>query len=173
MQVGEHTYGSEFVTIKQWTRNDTVVAGKFCSLSSDIKIVIDGNHNVNTFSSFPFRERLGWEECPPGNWGKETPTIGNDVWISDDVVIYSGCHIGDGAVIAGQSVITTSVPPYAIVAGNPARIIKYRFPPEIIRELLCHKWWDLPLEVIRSQLIPYMHDIHALLRELRQINAEL
>ena len=116
MQLSDHSYGTPIV--RQWNRNDTVKVGKLCSLASNIKIVIDGNHNIQDFSSFPFRVRLGWLECPFNNWGKETPTIGNDVWIGDDVVIYSGCHIGDGAVIAGQSVVTKSVPPYAVVRAQ-------------------------------------------------------
>lgn len=67
--------------------------------------------------------------------------IGNDVWIGDNVVILKG-KIGDGAVIGAGAVVTRDVPPYAIVAGNPARVIKYRFDDETIRKLLKEKWWD-------------------------------
>lgn len=169
MELGHHSYGSAL--IRQWTRCDTVKVGKYCSIAGGVKIYIDGNHRMDTFSTFPFRERLGWHECPPNNWGKETPTIGNDVWIGDDVVMYSGVHIGDGAVIAGQSVVTKSVPPYAVVAGNPARIVKYRFDDETIKKFLEYKWWDLPDVVIREKLIPINNNIPALIETLKEIRS--
>jgi acetyltransferase-like isoleucine patch superfamily enzyme len=101
MELGEHSYGS--ATFHQWTRNDKVKTGKFCSLAQNIQIFIGGNHRYDTFSTFPFRGRFGWDECELNYWGKSTPIIGNDVWIGNDVV-------------AGQSVVTKNVPPYAIVA---------------------------------------------------------
>src|SRR6185312_6866720 len=70
------------------------------------------------------------------------PVIGNDVWIGQDVSLNRGVTIGDGAVVAGFSVVTRDVPPYAIVGGNPAKIIKYRFPEETINALLESRWWD-------------------------------
>jgi len=169
MELGCHSYGSAIV--EQWTRRDIVKVGKYCSIASGVKIYIDGNHRMDTFSTFPFRERLGWNECPPNNWGKETPTIGNDVWIGADVIMYSGVHVGDGAVIAGQSVVTKSVPPYAVVAGNPARIVKYRFDDETIRKFLEYKWWDLPDPVIRDKLIPIHDNIPALIEMLAKIRS--
>jgi acetyltransferase-like isoleucine patch superfamily enzyme len=79
---------------------------------------------MDTFSTYPFQTLFN--DAPVNVWGKETPTVGHDVWIASDVVIYSGVHIGDGAVIGGNSVVTKPVPPYAIVAGNPAKIIGSR-----------------------------------------------
>ena len=121
--------------------------------------------------TFPFREIFKWDEIPAGNYGKETPTVGNDVWIASDATIYSGVHIGDGAVNGGQSVVTKSVPPYAIVAGNPARIVKYRFTEDIIKELLELKWWDLPLEVIREKLIPKFDNMEEFIIELKKLRS--
>jgi acetyltransferase-like isoleucine patch superfamily enzyme len=153
MQLGEHSYSGN-VQVNQWIRNDKVVTGKFCSLGTNIKFIIDGNHKIDRFSTYPFYERFKWDNTSSIVWGKETPTIGNDVWIASDVVVYSGVHIGDGAVIAGESVVTKSVPAYAVVAGNPARVVKYRFEPNIIEKLLKYKWWNLPLEVIKEKIIP-------------------
>ena len=156
--MGLHSYGDP--KIRVWSRKDAVVTvGKYCSIADNVRFVIDGNHSLTLFSTFPFLERLGWKEYVPGNYGKENPTIGNDVWIGSDVVIYSGVHIGDGAVVAGQSVVTKSVPPYAVVAGNPAVIKKYRFDQFIIGTLLTNKWWDLSEEVIREKIIPHAQNI--------------
>ena len=72
-------------------------------------------------------------------------TIGNDVWVGHHVVIMGGVTIGDGAVIGAGAIVTKDVPPYAIVAGVPAKVLRYRFPPHIIDRLLAVKWWDLPI----------------------------
>lgn len=169
-KLDKHTYAGANNVIQVWTTPNVVVKiGKYCSLASNIRFVIDGNHKWQTFSTFPFRERFGWSECPQGNYGKEIPTVGNDVWIGNDAVIYSGCHIGDGAIVAGQSVVTKSVPPYAIVAGNPARVVKYRFEPEVIEKLLKYKWWDLDETIIREKLIPVIEDINEVCKVLEDI----
>lgn len=171
LQLGEHSYGS--ATVRAWHRSrDVVRVGRFCSLADHVTFIVDGNHRIDTLSSFPFRERLGWTECSPNVWGKETPSVGNDVWIASGATIYSGVHIGDGAVVAGQSIVTKSVPPYAVVAGNPARVVKYRFPPDVIEQLLALRWWDLPLHTIRERLAPHMDgDIRVVIDVLRQIRS--
>ncbi len=79
--------------------------------------------------------------------------IGNDVWIGKNVVIIDGINVGDGAVIGANATVIHDVPPYAVVAGSPARIIKYRFEPEIIERLLALKWWNLPQQMLQD--LPY------------------
>jgi acetyltransferase-like isoleucine patch superfamily enzyme len=172
LRLGNHSYVAGNPIIRAWNRQDVVIIlGKFCSLAENITFVIDGNHRMDTFSTYPFRERFGWSEAPINTWGKETPVIGNDVWIGNNVTIYSGVTIGDGAVVAGQSVVTKPVPPYAVVAGNPARIVKYRFPPEVIEQLLQLKWWDLPDDVIRNKIIPVMNNIQSVIEVLHEIRS--
>jgi acetyltransferase-like isoleucine patch superfamily enzyme len=170
---GKHTYfPNGGLRIKVYTRKDVIVEiGNFCSLANNITFYIDGNHTYETFSTYPFN-RI-WNEVELNNYGKENPKIGNDVWIGDDVTIYSGVNIGDGAIVAGKSVVTKSVPPYAIVAGNPARIKKYRFDENIIKILLETKWWDLPDEIIRHELLPHINDINKFIEEIKKIRNKL
>lgn len=166
-QRGRHSYGE--IDVKVWERHGEVVkGGNFCSIGPGVKVYIDGNHRIDTFSTFPFHifpstpNRKDWMP-----WGKETPTIGNDVWIGADVLILSGASIGDGAVVAARSVVTKPVPPYAVVAGNPARVVKYRFDEATIRDLLALKWWDLPDDVILRELVPLGTNIPAVVERLK------
>jgi len=167
LKLGDHSYGNASVHFN--LDGPEVECGKFCSLASGINIFVTANHKHTSFSTYPFRELFGWNECPPNAYSKGTPTIGNDVWIGNSVTIYSGVHIGDGAVVAGNSVVARDVPPYSIVAGNPAVVKKYRFDPETIDQLLQLKWWDLPLDVIRAKLIPHIDDIPKFLVALEEI----
>jgi hypothetical protein len=120
-------------------------------------------------STYPWRSIF--PDYPANNWGKETPVIGNDVWIGSRVTMYSGVTVGDGAIIAGDSVVTKPVPPYAVVAGNPARVVKYRFDPETIKVFLETRWWDLPEDVIGRELLPFHGEVHKALERLKQIRA--
>ena len=170
-QKGRHSYGE--IVVKTWERcGEVVKGGNFCSVGPNVMVYIDGNHKIDTFSSFPFhifsstRNRHDW--LP---WGKSTPTIGNDVWIGADALILSGASIGDGAVIAARAVVTKPVPPYAIVAGNPARVVKYRFDEATIKEFLELKWWDLPDEVIHRDIVPLGSNISAVLQKLKEIRS--
>lgn len=79
-------------------------------------------------------------------------TVGNDVWIASDVLIVGGIKIGDGAVVASGSVVTNDVPPYAIVGGVPAKVIKYRFEPQKIEKLCDMKWWKKDTEWIKQNI---------------------
>lgn len=127
--------------------------GRYCSVGPGVDIG-HGNHPTTFLSSHPFQYGASgfgyWEGFKKFNHGstvlpkdtvKSAPIIGNDVWIGAKVTINRGVTIGDGAVIAAGSVVTKDVPPYAIVGGVPAKVIKMRFPDEIIEELLELKWW--------------------------------
>jgi acetyltransferase-like isoleucine patch superfamily enzyme len=160
---GRHSYGDIHLHI--WSQPNVVVeSGAFCSFGPNIRMMIDGNHPTDTFSSYPFKRIF--PDVDANNFGKTIPKIGNDVWIGSDVTIYSGVTIGDGAVIAGQSVVTKFVPPYAVVAGNPARVVKYRFDEQTIQDLLEVKWWELPDSFIRT-LIDVNKDIPEVIRRCR------
>ena len=102
-------------------------------------------------------------------WQSEPIHIGNDVWIGDEVFVKNGVTIGDGAVLGARSVVTKDVPPYAIVAGVPAKIIRYRFDEPTRQELLRLKWWELDDDIIRQ--IPY-DNISAALQFLREVRGK-
>ena len=170
-ELGPYSYGDKPIGFGDWGRDGVIRTGKFCSIGGCLNFMVNGNHRIGGFTTYPLHI-LG---CPTNTHptGKSLPTIGNDVWIGMWVTIYSGVDIGDGAVIAGNSVVTKSVPPYAVVAGNPARVVKYRFPPETIEKLLKYKWWDFPLDAIRGRLAPRFENMEETLAEMERIYYEL
>ena len=105
-----------------------VLIGNYCSLAHRITFELGTNHDYHKVSSYPFTIRvhpdLNAMELPPNKQNKYQILIGNDVWIGCDVMLFGGVRVGNGAVIAANSVVTKDVPPYAVVAGNPAKIIK-------------------------------------------------
>lgn len=126
--------------------------GKYCAVSWDTTInAISHPHNHLTMSAFPYVPYVG-------NFVKERKQtyqkviIKNDVWIGANSVIMPGISIGNGAIIGAGAVVTKDVPDYAIVVGVPAKVIKYRFSPEIIEQLLLLKWWDLNPELIKKNI---------------------
>lgn len=164
--VGDFSYysGTDFesrVTHHYDFIGDKLIIGKFCQIGEGAEFIMNGaNHRMNTVTTFPFYIFEGWEQdAPPLS---ELPikgdtVIGNDVWIGQNAVIMPGVHIADGAIIGANSVVASDVPPYTIVAGNPARIVRRRFDDELTALLLELKWWDRDIEEINS-LIPLLSD---------------
>lgn len=125
--------------------------GRYCSISWSVSVMA-GDHPISFVSSHPFTYRDYFEKRIKQDFGNAVPIgdfnpdrgplkIGNDVWIGQNVLLRPGLTIGDGAVVAAGSVVVKDVPPYAIVGGNPAKVIKYRFSPEIIEKLIASQWW--------------------------------
>jgi len=119
--------------------------GKFCSIGHGSFIGLWEHNTYVTTHSFYLYETSGGFVKGYKNYDRDSEwtEIGNDVWVGANAVILKGVKIGDGAIIGGGSVVTKDVPPYAIVVGNPARVIRYRFSPEDIDFLLRLRWWDL------------------------------
>ncbi len=153
ISVGQHTYGSPMV--RWWGESANLSIGKYCSIADDVEIFLGGNHRTDWVSTYPFPVFRQWPEARkitghPGTRGDVK--IGNDVWLGAGCVILSGVAIGNGAVIGCRSVVTRNVPDYAIVAGNPATIIRMRFSPEQIDRLVESAWWNWPPCRIRKSL---------------------
>ncbi len=125
--------------------------GKFCSIARETTIGVS-DHNYRWVTTHPIiiDPEYGIVKDPVEEPQKPAPIIGNDVWVGMGAFIMRGVSIGDGAVVAANSVVTRDVAPYSIVGGNPARHIKFRFPPEIVAALLEIRWWDWSDEKIRK-----------------------
>jgi len=163
VSVGQHTYGIQEITFLLYRDDDRVEIGKYCSIAYGVTIVASGEHNFRAVANFPFRARfLG--DAEKDTYSKGRVRIGNDVWIGANAAILSGASVGDGAVIAAGAVVTGAVPPYAIVGGVPARVIKYRFEPEVIERLLQIRWWDWDAEVLRRDIDLFYSDVEAFIK---------
>lgn len=128
--------------------------GRFCSIAYNVTIGPQ-EHNYRKASSHPFIYDVFYDLIDDNFLLTDTVldkglTIGNDVWIGCNATILRGVKIGDGAVIGANALVNRDVPPYAVVAGNPARIVKYRFTPNIIAQLMSLSWWDWPAEKIKK-----------------------
>lgn len=158
--IGAFTYAGANCELK------SVQIGKFCSIASNVK-VLRMTHPVSTFVSsspafFSVQGQCGGKSFVSQNTFEEqvfvdgsdrfSCVIGNDVWIGENSIILGGVKIGNGAVIGAGAVVTKDVPPYAIVGGVPARIIKYRFSDEDIEFLQSVKWWDWDERTIQNHV---------------------
>lgn len=124
---------------------DRLVIGKFCSIGAGTRFVMNGgNHHTTWLTTYPFPIfGHGWEAAMPASWPNKGDTVvGNDVWFGHDALVMPGITIGDGAIVATRAVVTKDVPPYAIVGGNPATVLRYRFDEPTIARLLAVRWWD-------------------------------
>ena len=152
LRLKEHSYAGVDVKVKALgsaIHESTVNVGKYCSIASNVTFYVNGNHPTHHFSMFPFPGEALFSPV-----GKGCPSVGNDVWIGDGVVVCTGVHISDGAVVDTNAVVTQNVPPYAIVAGNPARVVRFRFADALIDRLLKVQWWDFPHDVVVAHLVP-------------------
>lgn len=138
---------------------DKLIIGKFVSIAKGVEFMMNGaNHMLDSYSAYPFEiiDEFKGLSRPFAQRGNRGDTIvGNDVWIGQNATILPGVHIGDGAIIGACSVVTKDVPPYSVVAGNPAQVKKYRFDKETIDLLLKLKWWEKDIEDIKK-LIPFI-----------------
>jgi acetyltransferase-like isoleucine patch superfamily enzyme len=159
LSLGRGTYING-LTVYCWDDSISVSLGKYCAIADNVIIVAGGEHDKDWVSSYQFINLWRVEELYPKlkKRYKGDIVIGNDVWIGNNVLILSGINIGDGAVIGAGSVVVKDVPDYAVVGGNPAKLIKKRFSEFNIRQLKQIQWWNWSEEDIKESL-PLFSDI--------------
>lgn len=146
---GKHSYGIVDALFASKT-GEKLYIGNFCSIGENVLFVVAAEHGYKSLSSFPFKVKIAGEKNEA--LSKGDIVVKDDVWIGINSTILSGITINQGAVVAAGSVVTKDVPPYAIVAGNPAKIIKYRFSEPIIEKLLKVDYSKLTDEKIINNL---------------------
>jgi acetyltransferase-like isoleucine patch superfamily enzyme len=178
--VGKKTYGIKSNSILGATKSSTVEIGSYCSIAPGVAILAHVEHPTYLPSTFPlrtilFKRRVQSDQVFNADAITRGPIIiGHDVWVGQNAIILSGVSIGNGAVIGAGSVVAKDVEPYAIVAGNPARFVRYRFPAETIAKLQAVEWWGLPDESIkRLEEYFYSGDIDAFIEAVKAEKANL
>lgn len=177
IQIGDYTYLNDFKLPVDDVRQllmpymhpgapEKLIIGKFVQIAHGVQFITSSaNHQMDGFSTYPFNV-FGepWSSSYEARWPNKGDTIvGNDIWIGHESLIMPAVTIGDGAIIASRSVVTKDIPPYAIVAGSPAKVIRKRFDEETILSLLEIKWWDWSIEMINKNIaIIVAADIDAL-----------
>ncbi len=175
-QIDDFTYGR--LRVRQWGEGAKLRIKSYCSIANDVTIFLGGNHRTDWVSTYPFSGfKSLWPSMaqhPSTICTKGDVVIGADVWIGAGATILSGVTIGHGAVIGAQAVVSQNVPPYAIVTGNPARVMKKRFADGLIQQLLDTAWWDLPTHLV-EQLAPCLHsgDVSAVIDTVKRMRNEL
>lgn len=148
IKIGAYTYGEIYVSAPN-DRNALII-GNYCSIAGEVRFILGADHPLNLISTYPFKSNIfhsGIDAISKGDI-----RIEDDVWIGQRATIMSGVHIGQGAAIAAGAVVTKDVPPYAIVGGVPAKVIKYRFEPEMIKELLKVDYSELSEKMIKEHI---------------------
>ena len=169
MRVGRYTYGHRGITVHHWGEPAELIIGSFCSIASNVHVFLGGSHRTDRITTYPFghihQDIFNTHDGSGHPVTNGNVIIGNDVWLGHGATIMSGIRVGDGAVVAAMAHVVKDVPPYAIVGGNPARVIRHRFPPETIQALLSLQWWNWSDERIR-RAVPLLcsDDIQALVR---------
>lgn len=148
VEVGDCTYGG--LRVLTYNKDNKLRIGKFCSIAQDVMFVLSGDHYTNHISSYPYRVWIMNEKQE--GVSKGNIIVDDDVWIGFRSTILSGVHIGQGAIVAAGSVVTKDVPPYAIVGGVPAKVLKYRFSHELIAELLKVDYGKLTEAMVREHI---------------------
>ncbi len=147
--IGKCSYGMPIVHAHD--KRTSLCIGSFCSIASGVEIFLGNHHRTDWISTYPFpaffddASHIEGYEVTRGD-----VIVGSDVWLCANCTILSGITIGHGAVVGTGAIVTHDVEPYAIVAGNPARTVRYRFDEATRAALLEMAWWDWPLEEIRS-----------------------
>lgn len=162
VSIGNRTYGD--LHIFKFNTKSKIKIGSFCSIGQNTSFIIDADHHISHISSYPYKAMLLHTEKYEAI-SKGDIVVDDDVWIGYGATIMSGVHIGQGAVVATSAVVTKNVPPYAIVGGVPAKVISYRFEPEIIEELLKIDYSKLTDEMVKE----HVDELYIKLKDVKQL----
>ena len=152
VSVGRGSYG--LIHVINFSDHYKLSIGNYCSIAGNVYFIVCGEHRMDTISTYPFKAYYchhKYEATSKGNI-----VVNDDVWIGENVTILSGITIGQGSVIAAGSVVTKDVPPYSIVCGNPAKVIKKRFNDDLIKELMHIDYSTLD----ESQILTHEDDLY-------------
>lgn len=153
LDIGKYTYGKVNV-LNNLGSESKISIGNYCSIAANVTFITGGIHPVDWVSTYPFRIKFRMNKAYKDGMptSKGPINIGHDVWISTGVTILSGVSIGNGAIIAANSLVTKDVPAYALVAGVPAKIIRYRFDKTTCANLEKIAWWFWPEDKVRKEV---------------------
>jgi putative acetyl transferase len=159
VQVGKDTYG-ELHILSYLPETEFLQIGNYVSIAPDVHFILSGNHQTETLFTYPIQSLLTNGHCPKDSVSKGAVIIEDEVWIGYGALILSGVTIGKGSIIAAGSVVTRDVPPYAIVGGNPAKIIRYRLPREVIELVKDTYLKDISHDILKKNLKQLYTPLH-------------
>lgn len=141
--IGPGSYG--LPEVHDWQEGSTLSIGAYCSIAEGVQIFLGGHHRSDWVTTYPFPAMLPQAAHIRGYAGTNGDVrVGSDVWLCSNCTVLSGVTIGHGAIVAAGALVTKDVEPYAVVGGNPARFLRWRFPEEQRQKLLQSAWWDWP-----------------------------
>jgi len=153
-QIGDYSYGR--LRVRRWSEGGRLVIGPYCSFADNVTIFLGGNHRTDWVTTYPFSALPElWPEArglPAAETTRGDVIIGADVWVGSGATILSGVTVGPGAVIGARAVVARDVPAYAVVVGNPARVVRLRFDEATVEALIAARWWERP----RGGLVPLL-----------------
>ncbi len=161
--VGNHTYGKP--DVYAWDEKTKLKIGNYCSIAEGVTFILGGEHRLDWVSTFPFNVK--WEQWPSAKSIVGHPAtkgdiiLGSDVWLGHGALVLSGVKIGNGAIVGAGAVVTKDVPDFAIVGGNPARFIKWRFDESTRIKLTEMAWWEWGEEKISKNVHLLMNNPEA------------
>jgi acetyltransferase-like isoleucine patch superfamily enzyme len=159
---GRHSYGLEHLRIYHWGDATRLHIGSFCSIASDVRVLLGGNHRLDWSTTFPFGH-VETTRFPAGSVNgtsghpesRGDVVIENDVWIGHGCLLLSGSRLADGSVLAAGTVLAGETEPFGVYAGNPARLIRKRFSDAVISELLDIRWWEFEDATV-NEIVPLL-----------------
>ena len=143
VEVGNKTYGG--INAITCGKEYKLRIGHFCSIATGVCFVLQGEHRIDTISTYPFHVQV-MKDMATEALSRGDIIVKDDVWIGENALIMSGVTLGQGCIVAAGAVVTKDVPPYAVVAGVPARVIRYRYEERHIQWLRKVAWWNKPVE---------------------------